>query len=99
MRVCPFGKPIALSTYVSGLLFIFLNVADAWVTKQLLAHGGSEANTIVSAYGSNMLIKGLVALAIVLILVRLDTTKLLWVLNMSMVAVVLWTGGWVLTYL
>jgi len=88
-----------LSAYVSGLLFIFLNLADAWVTKQLLAHGGGEANVIVSAYGSDMLIKGFLSLAIVLVLVRLGKVKLLWVLNVCMVAVVLWTGGWVLTYL
>lgn len=80
-------------------MFIGLNLADAWVTKQLLVHGGGEANAIVSAYGSNMFIKGFVALTIVLILVSLDKTNLLKVLNMCMVAVVLWTGGWVLTYL
>ena len=54
-----FGGPIAFTTWVSATLFIGLNLADAWVTKQLLAHGGGEANAIASAYGSNMLIKGL----------------------------------------
>ena len=83
----------------NSLIFVGLNLADAWVTKELLAHGGSEANPIVSAYGSNALIKGFLALAIVLILVRLDKAKLLKVLNIGMVTVVLWTGGWVVTYL
>ncbi len=83
----------------NALLFVGLNLADAWVTKQLLAHGGGEANVIASAYGSSMLIKGFLALAIVLGLIRLGKAKLLWVLNVCMVAVVLWTGGWVLSYL
>ncbi len=83
----------------NGLIFVGLNIADAWVTKQLLAHGGGEANSIASAYASSMLAKGFLALAIVLILIRLDKVKLLKVLNMCMVAVVVWTGGWVLTYL
>jgi len=90
---------MTLSDGINGLMFVGLNLADAWVTKQLLAHGGGEANVIASAYGSDMLIKGFLALAIVLVLVRLDKAKLLWALNVCMVAVVLWTGGWVLSYL
>jgi len=90
---------LPLTDGINGLVFVGLNLADAWVTQQLLAHGGGEANVIASAYGSSMLIKGFLALAIVLVLVRLGKAKLLWVLNACMVAVVLWTGGWVLTYL
>ena len=81
------------------VLFVGLNVADAWLTRELIAVGGAEANPLVSLYGSNALIKGFLALAIVLILVRLDKAKWLKVLNIGMVAVVLWTGGWVVTYL
>lgn len=83
----------------NSAIFIGLNLADAWVTKQLLAHGGGEANVIASAYGSSLLIKGFLALAAVLLLVRLGKAKMLKVLNVCMVAVVLWTGGWVLSYL
>ena len=90
---------VNLTSGINGLVFVGLNLADAWVTKQLLAHGGSEANVLVSLYGSNMLIKGFLALAIVVVLVRLGKAKLLWVLNVCMVVVVLWTGGWVLSYL
>jgi len=88
-----------LSDSANGLLFIGLNLADAWVTKQLLAHGGGEANAIASLYGSNALIKGFLALAVVLILVRFGKANLLKVLNVCMAAVVLWTGGWALSYL
>lgn len=83
----------------NGAVFIGLNLADAWVTKQLLAHGGGEANVIAGAYGSSLLVKGLLALAVVLILIRLGKARLLKLLNLCMVAVVLWTGGWVLSYL
>lgn len=94
-----FGKPIALTTYMSGLLFVALNLTDAWLTRQLIAHGGGEANPIVSAYGPDLAIKGLLALAIVAVLVRLGRARLLKALNIAMFLVVLWTGGWLLTYL
>lgn len=77
---------------INGLIFVGLNVADAWVTKQVLAIGWQEVNPIISAYGTNMVIKGFLALAIVLLLVRFGKTKLLWVLNLCMVVVVLWLG-------
>jgi len=85
--------------YLSGLLFVALNLTDAWLTRQLISHGGGEANPIVSAYGTDLVIKGLLALAVALVLVRLGKGRLLKVLNVCMVAVVLWTGGWLLTYL
>ncbi len=83
-----------------AILFVGLNVADAWLTEQLLTAGGGEANPLVSAYGSKMLIiKGFLALAIALLLVRFGKSKLLFALNLCMVVVVLWTWGWLLTYL
>ena len=84
---------------IPALLFIALNLADALVTQQLLAHGGGEGNIIVIAYGSNLLIKGLLAAALVASLMAIRKAHLLKVLNICMVAVVLWTGGWTLTYL
>lgn len=83
----------------NSLIFVGLNLADAWVTKELLAHGGGEANVITSAYGSSTLIKGSLALAIAFVLIRLNKAKLLFVLNICMAAVVFWTGFWVLTIL
>lgn len=83
-----------------AIAFVGLNLADAWLTTELLAAGGGEVNPLVSAYGSNLLvIKGFLALAIAFLLVRFGKSKLLWVLNLCMVAVVLWTWGWLLTYL
>lgn len=83
-----------------AIAFVGLNLADAWLTQQLITVGGGEANLLVRAYGSNMLvIKGFLALAIALLLVRFGKSKLLFALNLCMVAVVLWTWGWLLTYL
>lgn len=87
-------------TVLLAIAFVGLNLADAWLTEQLIAAGGGEANRLVRAYGSNMLlIKGFLALAIALLLVRFGKAKLLFALNLCMVAVVLWTWGWLLTYL
>ncbi|GAI07520.1 unnamed protein product [marine sediment metagenome] len=65
---------------------------DAWLTRQLIAVDGREANPIVVPYGDSMLVKGLLSLAIVLLLVRFARTKLLWILNICMLAIVLWNG-------
>ena len=96
MRVPCCSQSISLSAAINSPVFVGLNLADAWLTKELVAHGGGEANAIVSLYGSSMLIKGFLATVAVLILIRLGKAKLLKVLNLCMVAVVLWTGGWLL---
>lgn len=75
-------------------LFVSLNIADAWLTKQLIAIGGREGNPIVVAYGGNMLIKAFLALAVVLLLIRFGKSKLVWALNICMLVVVFWNGAW-----
>jgi hypothetical protein len=50
----------------------------------------------VVAYGDNMLVKAFLALAVLLLLVRFGRSKLVWVLNICMLAVVLWNGSWLL---
>lgn len=75
--------------------FVGLNIADAWLTGQLLAitcWGWREINPVplVSLYGSNMLIKGALALVIALVLVKLGKRKMLVVLNVCMLVVVAW---------
>lgn len=89
MRV-PSSWSISPIAGINGLMFISLNIADAWLTKQVLAMGWQEINPIVRTYGTNMMVKGFLALAIALALVRFGKTKLLWTLNAFMSAVVLW---------
>lgn len=86
----------SVAVICSAIAFVGLNVADAWLTKQALDIGSREANPIVAPYGDNMLIKGLLALAIVVALVKFGKSKLLWVLNIGMLGVVLWNGIWLL---
>lgn len=83
-----------LTLTAAPLAFIGLNILDAWLTGRLIAMGSREANPIVVPYGDNMLIKGLLAAAIALLLVRFARTKLLWILNICMLAVVIWNGIW-----
>ena len=76
----------------SSALFIALNLADAWLTKQALALGDIELNPIVRyfGYGDSLVLKGLLALAIVLILWRWGKLHLFWYLNIAMLAVIFW---------
>lgn len=92
VKACSNGS--ILLTFVSVLLFVGLSVGDAWLTNQLLAAGWQEINPVVRPYGTNTMIKGALALAIALALVRFGKTKLLGILNIFMLALVLWlTAG------
>ncbi len=92
----PSSQSISLTAVITGLLFVGLNIGDAWLSKRLLAIGYQEANPMVSAYGANMVIKGFLALAIVVGLVLSGKAKLLWILNICMLAAALWNTGWLL---
>ena len=75
-----------------SLPFVALNVADAWLIRQLVGKGFHEASTIVTAYDSNLVVKGLLALVIVWLLVRCNKAWLLLILTCFMLVVVLWNG-------
>ena len=68
--------------------FVLLNVADAMLTKVLLARGGQELCFWGISYNSNLAIKSLVPLLIAIILILLNRQKLLVWLNIGMVVVV-----------
>lgn len=81
-------------TSVSVLLFVGLSVADAWLTNQLLVMDWQEINPVVRPYGTNTIVKGALALAVALVLVRFGKPKLLGILNIFMLVLVLWlTAG------
>lgn len=65
-------------------------MGDAWLSRQLLSAGWQELNPIVRLYGENIVIKGFMALAIALVLVRFGMAKLMWILNIFMLVLVLW---------
>ena len=74
---------------VSAIAFVFLNVADAWLTQQLLAHGGVEACWWSSSFNANMFIKALLAFLVAVVLMRVGKARLLVWLNAAMVIVVI----------
>ncbi len=80
------------NTAVTAAVFVCLNVADAWLTTRLLAHGGVEAFWWSSHFNSNMFVKGLLAFLVAIILIRLDKARLLKWLNIAMLFVVLSNG-------
>jgi len=80
------------NTAVTAAVFVCLNIADAWLTTQLLAHDGVEALWWSSHFNSNIIIKGALALLIAIVLTRLGKAKLLKWLNIAMLFVVLSNG-------
>ena len=92
----------------NGIAFVGLNGVDGWLTERLLAIGGVEGNRMsifypalaTGAYSFNLVIvKALLALAIVIALIWFGKAKLLWLLNIGISMVVLVNGISVLTYL
>ena len=74
---------------IKGLIFIGLNVADAHLTKIALSLGAVELNP-VGALWSDLVIKGLVAAAIVVGLYAWGKEKLLWFLCLGMLGICSW---------
>jgi len=76
-----------------GIIFIGLNLCDAYLTKVALSMGAVELNPLLITWGSSLIAKGLVATGIVLILYFFNKEKLLWVVNMVLLGLVLWNFG------
>ena len=72
--------------------FVGLNILDAYMTGVSLALGSSELNPIATAFGSNILIKALIASAIGIALVLFKRGKLLKPLVLGMSLIVLWNS-------
>lgn len=91
MRVAATMRPIPV-TVVATAAFVGLNIADAWLTTQLLAHKGVEAFWWSAHYNSNMVIKGFLSLLVAAVLIRWGQAKLLKWLNIAMLFVILSNG-------
>jgi len=85
--------------YPSAIVFVCLNGVDAWLTTRLLHRGGVEAFWWSASFNSNMLVKGLLALAVSLSLIQLGKPRLLLWLNIGMSVVVLLNVTSFLAYL
>ena len=72
-----------------GINFILLNIIDAYLTKEALGMGAVELNPIGMFWG-DMIVKGLIAVAIVAGLCFCKEEKLLLPLSLGMVAICCW---------
>ena len=72
-----------------GIAFILLNVVDAYFTEEALGMGAVELNPVGMFWG-NMVVKGLVAVAIVVGLCLCKKGRLLLPLSLGMVAICFW---------
>jgi len=75
---------------VMGILFIGLNILDAYLTKKALAMGASELNPIAIHFGANIFWKAIIAIAVVVILYFWKNQKLLIPLCIAMAAICTW---------
>jgi hypothetical protein len=75
------------------VVFIGLNVMDAWLTGLALELGGYELNFIIDiSFGSSMLLKGLVSFLTVILLVLVERGGLLKPLSIAMLLICTWNG-------
>jgi len=76
-----------------GIAFVGLNILDARLTGTTLVLGASELNPIAATgFGSSMLLKGLIAIVIVIALLFFRRGNLLKWLSLGMPPIVLWNG-------
>jgi len=78
---------------MAGLIFIGLNIADAFLTGLGFELGAREVNPLPVLFGGSMLVKGLIAATIVFILYFFGKEKVLWYLNFAFFAVILFNLG------
>lgn len=91
MRVATITRSVPRGA-VAAAVFVGLNLADAWLTAQLLAHKGVEAFWWSAHYNSDMAVKGFLALLIAAVLLRWGQARLLKWLNIAMLFVVFSNG-------
>ncbi|GAH82256.1 unnamed protein product, partial [marine sediment metagenome] len=51
---------------MAAILFIALNIADAYLTKTGISMGAVEGNPLAAYFGSSLIARGLIAAAIVI---------------------------------
>ena len=81
---------------LGDLLFVWLNVADAYLTKVAIDAGfGIEGNlsSVAQALGSNVLAKALLSVLVILLMRWLNKNWCLWLANLIMFGVVVWNAA------
>jgi len=86
-------------TVLFCIVFVGLNILDAWLTGLALQLGSCELNPFLGMrFGSNMLVKGLIAAGIVAALVLFKRGRLLKPLSLGMLLICTWNGLAVLSW-
>jgi hypothetical protein len=81
---------------IPAVVFVALNIADAYLTKISLMSGAIELNPLMAGVGSSMISKGLIGVAVAVALYFFGKENLLWLLNLALFGIVLWNSA---TYL
>jgi hypothetical protein len=94
------AEAVLSRTILLCVVFIGLNILDAWLTGVALGAGSSELNPLLGLkFGSSMLVKGLISAGIVTALVLFKRDRLLKPLNVGMVLICAWNGFAVLSWI
>ena len=81
------------------VVFIGLNILDAWLTRVALGLGSYELNLFMNIrLGSSLLVKGLIAAEIVLILILFKRGRLLKPLSIMMLLICTWNSFAILSW-
>jgi hypothetical protein len=87
------AETVLSRTILLCVVFIGLNILDAWLTGRALGAGSYELNPFLGMrFGSSMLIKGLISAGIVTALVLFKRCRLLKPLSLAMVLICAWNG-------
>lgn len=81
---------------IPAVVFVALNITDAYLTKISLMAGAIEINPLMTGIGSSMISKGLIGVVIALALYFFGKESMLWLLNIALFGIVLWNSA---TYL
>jgi hypothetical protein len=85
------AEPVLNRTILLCVVFIGLNILDAWLTGLALGAGNYELNPFLGMkFGSNMLVKGLISAGIVAALVLFKRGRLLKPLSLGMSIICTW---------
>jgi hypothetical protein len=76
-----------------AVIFVILNIADAYLTKISLAAGALEINPLMTGLGNSMIFKGIIAVALVGALYFSGKERILWLLNFALFGIVLWNSA------
>jgi hypothetical protein len=71
-------------------IFISLNILDALFTKIAVSQGATELMPLAKMFGSSIIAKSLIAIAIVAALIAINKLRLLLILNVALGIIVAW---------